>query len=376
MLFEKYDPLKLSTAGGKGILEQGNLFQILDKDGRLDETSLKEGFQAPEATAVQEAWLRQVYEEMVFIRMADDKFLKLQRQGRMGTYASMKGQEAAQIGSVHALKKEDWVVPAFRELAAMHFHGVPLEDMYRYWGGFEFGSKMPEGVNVLPTSIPVGTHMLHAVGIAWAGKIQKKTFITMTFFSDGATSEGDFHEAMNFAAVFKIPCVFLCQNNQYAISIPRKKQTVSKTLAQKAVAYQIPGIQVDGNDVLATYAVAKEAVARARDGEGPFFIEAVTFRQSDHTTADDARKYMEKGEFEYWLDRDPIKRIKLLLASRGVWDEKWQVEIEAKAMEKISKAVEAYENTPVPPPEYIFQNVHAELTPQLREQLEYLKRFY
>lgn len=375
MLFEQYDPLKISAAGGKGILEEGNLFQILNKDGVLDEKNLKEGLSNP-AEILDENWLRQVYEEMVFIRMADDKFLKLQRQGRMGTYAGMKGQEAAQIGSVHALEKQDWIVPAFRDLAAMHFHGVPLEDMYRYWGGFEMGSKMPDGVNVLPISIPVGTHMLHAMGLAWAAKLKKQNSVALTYFSDGATSEGDFHEAMNFAAVFKVPCIFFCQNNQWAISVPRKKQTASKTLAQKAVAYGMPGMQVDGNDALAAYAVTKEAVTRARNGEGPFFIEAVTYRQADHTTADDSTKYRSREETEFWLDRDPIKRVKLFLVSKKIWTEKWQSEIEVSSQEKISKAVEVYENMPIPPPEYIFKYVYAEMTPQLQEQLGYLKRFY
>lgn len=375
MLFEKYDPLKISKEGGRGILEEGNLFQIIDKDGKVDEMSLKEGFKNG-WNDLSDPWLRQVYEEMTFVRMADDKILKLQRQGRMGTYGSLKGQEATQVGSIHALTKKDWVVPAFRELGAMLLHGVPLVNIYRYWGGFEFGSKMPEGVNVLPVSIPVGTHPLHAVGIAWASKFQKKDYVVMTFFSDGATSEGDFHEAMNFAGVFKVPCVFLCQNNQWAISVPRKKQTASKTLAQKAIAYQIPAMQVDGNDVLAIYAASVEAVSRARNGEGPFFIEAVTYRQSDHTTADDSRKYRSQGEMDYWLDRDPIKRMKLFLQSRGWWDEKWQADIEARSTERINQAVSEYEATPIPPPEYIFQSVHGEITLQLQEQLDYLKSFF
>lgn len=357
MLFEQYSASP----------SEEQVFGIVDHLGKCDETKLPQ---------VSPEFVKQLYEEMAFIRMADDKFLKLQRQGRMGTYASMKGQEAAQVGSVHALEKSDWVVPAFRELGAMHLHGVPLEDMYRYWGGFEFGSKMPEGVNVLPVSIPVGTHMLHAVGISWAMKLQKKNVVTMTFFSDGATSEGDFHEAMNFAGVFKTPTIFLCQNNQYAISTNRKKQTASKTLAQKAAAYGMPGMMVDGNDVLAMYAASMEAVSRARAGEGPFFIEAVTYRQADHTTADDSTKYRPEGEMEYWLERDPIKRMKIWMQSKGWWDAQFQNTLEERSIKKITQAVELYEKTPVPSVEYIFEHTHVELTPQLQEQLEYLKRFY
>lgn len=363
MLFEKYDPLKISKEGGKNILPEGNLYQILDINGNTNE-------EFPASLA------EQMYEEMVYMRMADDKAIKLQRQGRMGTYASIKGQEAAQIGSVHALEKSDWVVPAFREMAVMHLHGISLENIYRYWGGFEIGNKSPDGVNVLPVSIPVGTHLLHAVGIAWAMKLQKKKQIAAAYFSDGATSEGDFHEAMNFAGVFKVPCVFFCQNNQYAISVPRQKQTASKTIAQKAVAYGFSGMQVDGNDVLAVYNAMKEAVSRGRKGEGPFFIEAVTFRQSDHTTSDDAKKYRPKDEEEYWIKRDPIMRMRLYLKSKNSWNEKWQKEIEENSSAKISKAVEIYESTPVNRVEDIFKHVYAEMTPQLKEQMEYLKQFY
>lgn len=358
MLFEQYaaEPREIK------------IFGIVDHTGKCDEAKLPR---------VSPEFVKQMYEEMVFARMADDKVLKLQRQGRMGTYASMKGQEAAQVGSVHALdKKTDWVVPAFRELAAMHLHGVPLEDIYRYWGGFELGSKMPEGVNVLPISIPVGTHMLHAVGISWAMKLQKKNGVAMTFFSDGATSEGDFHEAMNFAGVFRTPTVFLCQNNQYAISFPRKKQTAAKTLAQKAMAYGMPGMMVDGNDALAVYAASMEAVSRARAGEGPFFIEAVTYRQADHTTADDSTKYRSKEETEYWLLRDPIKRMQIWMKSKNWWDAQFQTALEERSTKKINQAVELYEKTPVPGVEYIFEHTYAQLTPQLHEQLEYLRQFY
>lgn len=329
-----------------------------------------------EAVRESDDFLKQLYEEMVYIRMADDKCVKLQRQGRMGTYASLKGQEAAQVGSAHALEKSDWVIPAFRELGIMHLHGVALEDIYRYWGGFEIGSKMPENVNVLPVSIPVGTHPLHAVGIAWAMKMQNKKSVAVAYFSDGATSTGDFHEAMNFAGVFKVPCIFFCQNNQYAISTPRVKQTASKTLAQKAAAYGFPGMQVDGNDVLAVYAVMKEAVTRAKNGEGPFFVEAVTYRMGDHTTSDDPKKYRSAEEEKDWAEKDPIKRTKLFLEKRKLWDENFQRKIEESAAQKISKAVEAYEATPLQTPGDMFKYVYAKMTPQMTEQLQYLNNLY
>ena len=218
--------------------------------------------------------LQSVYELFVLCRMADQKLVNLQRQGRSGTYPSLEGQEAAQIGSALVLEKSDMMFPAFRELAACLLHGVPLEKIYLYWMGNEWGNNFE--ANCAPVSIPVGTHPLHAVGFAWGLKLQKKPGITISYFGDGATSEGDLYEAMNFAGVFKAPTIFFCQNNQWAISVPRSRQTAAKTLAQKAVACGFPSVQVDGNDVFAVAAVTQQAVARARGGLWPTFIEAVT----------------------------------------------------------------------------------------------------
>ena len=375
MLFENHNPLNASKEGGKNLVAEGNVFQILDIEGKPNEAALHEAFRKP-AEELSDIFVKQLYEEMVFIRAADDKFLKLQRQGRMGTYPAIKGQEACQVPVAHALEKQDWVVPAFRETAIMHFHGVPLHQIFQYWGGFEIGSKMPDGVNVLPVSIPVGTHMLHAVGIAWAAKMRSEKTVAVPYFSDGATSEGDFHEAMNLASVFKTATVFFCQNNQYAISTPRVKQTVSKTIAQKAAAYQMLGMQVDGNDALAVFAVAREAVTRARNGEGPFLIEAITYRQGDHTTADDATKYRSKEEDAHWAARDPIVRMRGYLATRNLWNEAWQKEIEERATAKIQEAVALYEATPLPPSSKVFEHIYAEKPVHLREQEAELKRFF
>jgi pyruvate dehydrogenase E1 component alpha subunit len=217
--------------------------------------------------------------------------VSLQRQGRFGTYAQMEGQEASLIASTYPLQPQDWMVTTYRETGAMWRHGVPLKSLSLYWMGNEFGSHMPEGVRVLPISIPVGSHPLHAVGLAYAGKYRRDNSIAITYFGDGATSEGDVHEAMNMAGVLQLPCVFLCQNNQYAISVPIREQTASATIAQKAVAYGFPGVRVDGNDIFAVYAAVEEAVARARRGEGPTLIEAYTYRLGPHTTADDPTKY-------------------------------------------------------------------------------------
>ncbi len=300
MFLDQYDPLKQQ------------MVQILDHEGNLNEK-----LRPKELT---DGVIQQLYEKMLFCRMCNERALKMQRSGRMGTFTSIEGQEACQIGSEFALDKKDWIVPAFRELAAMWAHGIPMENIFIYWIGNEIGSIPPDGVNVLPVSIPVGSQMLHAVGISWASKLRKEKEIAVTYFGDGATSEGDFHEAMNFAGVYKTPTVFICQNNQYAISVPRKIQTASTTLAQKAIAYGFPGVLVDGNDLFAMYAVTKEAVERARKGDGPTLIEAYTYRFGDHTTADDATKYRDRAEVEAWRPKDPLRRIELYLGKKGLWD--------------------------------------------------------
>src|SRR4030042_4286900 len=237
-MIERFDPLK------------GEMLRILHPDGRLEEDLRPD---------LSDEKIRDLFQEILFIRMLDQKALSLQRQGRMGTYAPVQGQEAGQVGSAFALGKGDWVFPSFRETGVLYLRGVPVRDILLYWMGDERGAKVPEDVFVFPISVPVGTHPLHAVGAAWAAKLKKENICTIVYFGDGATSEGDFHEAMNFAGVFQVPVIFFCQNNHYAISVPRKRQTAAKTLAQKAIAYGFPGIQVDGNDLLAVFASTSEA---------------------------------------------------------------------------------------------------------------------
>src|SRR5512136_2694112 len=297
-LFENYYPLK------------GKMFQILKPDGTLQ----------PNLTPpVSDQETFNLYQKMLFIRLADQRALMLQRQGRMGTYAPIWGQEACQVGSASVLQKGDWVFPAFRELGAALMMGIPLKTVFLYWMGNEEGSRAPEGINVLPVSIPVGTHLPHAVGAAWAAKLKGEKMVALVYFGDGATSKGDFHEAMNFAGVFKVPVVFFCQNNQYAISVPRSMQTASKTLAQKAIAYGFDGIQVDGNDLFGVMRVTKEAAEKARSGGGPTFIEGVTFRFGPHTTADDPTKYRKEKEIDPWKPLDPMVRLRLFLKGKSLW---------------------------------------------------------
>ena len=322
-----------------------------------------------------DAQLREAYVNMLKLRMADQKLINLQRQGRSGSYPSIEGQEACQVGSVMMLNKTDWIFPAFREFAACYMHGVPLEKIYLYWMGNEWGSNFE--ARVAPVSIPVGTHPLHAMGFAWALKLQKKAEITVSYFGDGATSEGDVYEAINFAGVFKVPTIFFCQNNQWAISVPRSKQTAAKTLAQKAIAGGIPGVQVDGNDIFACAVVMQQAVERARKGEGATFIEAVTYRFGNHTTSDDALKYRPKEEVEYWRAHDPLKRMKIYLQGGNLWDEAFEKEIISKAEDEIRTAAANAEATPIPSPSEMFDYLYAKPTPALETQkaelLEFLK---
>ncbi len=348
-MIEKFDPLK------------GKMLRILRPDGRCDE-KLK-----PDLS---DDTVQGLYRKMVFIRQADQRALSLQRQGRLGTYAPCQGQEAAQVGSAHALGEKDWVFPSFREMGVCYMRGVPLRDIYLYWMGDERGQRVPEDVHVFPVSIPVGSHPLHAVGTAWAAKLQGESICTVTYFGDGATSEGDFHEAMNFAGVFQTPTIFFCQNNQYAISVPRNIQTAAKTLAQKAIAYGFGGIQVDGNDVFAVYAATAEARERAISGKGPTLIEAVTYRFGPHTTADDPTKYRGDEELEQWKPLDPLLRLQKYLGGKKLWSEEWEAQIKGEAEKSINEAVQEAEGVPPPKPEEFFQYAFAEMTPTLREQMD------
>ncbi|MFQ5966743.1 MAG: pyruvate dehydrogenase (acetyl-transferring) E1 component subunit alpha [Acidimicrobiia bacterium] len=299
---------------------------------------------APDGTLTGEAPFdlaetRRLYAAMVAARTYDRKGSSLQRQGRLATYAPLEGQEAAQIGSAAALRADDWMVATYRDAAAMWLHGYPWSLLILGRTGDERGGSSPEGVRVLPPSITVGAHMLHAVGLAWAERLQGRDRVAITYFGDGATSEGDFHEAMNFAGVFELGTVFLCENNQYAISLSRERQSASETIAQKADAYGLPGTQVDGNDLFAVFEATSEAVDRARSGGGATLIEAVTYRLGPHTTSDDPSRYRPDTEPDEWRDRDPVERVRLFLAANRGWDEQFEKETKAAATEEIDRAV-------------------------------------
>jgi len=282
---------------------------ILDEDGGADEDLVPD---------LDDETLLEMHRTMLLARRFDARMLELQGEGKLGTFAPVKGQEAAQIGAVAALSEDDWMVPAFRETAAFLWRGGSMSSLLLYNAGFNEGGAIPDDRNDLPIAIPVATQIPHAVGIGYALKIRDTGRVCLTFFGDGATSEGDFHESLNFAEVFSTPTIFLCQNNQWAISVPREHQTKSETLAQKALAYAMPAVQVDGNDVLGMYAATREAVDRARSGGGPTLIEAVTYRLGVHTTVDDPSVYRDEDEVRRWRQRDPIPRFQKYLKDRGL----------------------------------------------------------
>lgn len=344
--------------------ESPELIQILDKDGEL----------VGEEPDIDEEKLKDMYWWMFYARKADEKALKMQRQGRMGTFAPIEGQEAAQVGASMAMRDEDWLVPAFRELGAYLERGVPLENNYEYFMGDVRGNKIPEGVNNLPIAVPVSTQIPHAVGLAWAIERKEDDGVVLCIFGDGATSEGDFHEGLNFGGVLNVPVVFFCQNNQWAISVPLEKQTGSETIAQKAHAYGFPGIYVDGNDVLAVHEATQTALERARDGRGPTLVEALTYRLSMHTTADDPTRYRTEEELEEWREKEPLKRFRNYLENKGIWTEEWQEELDAEAKKKVDEAVETAENMGEHSVEEMFEHMFEEMPKDLKEQMEYLKR--
>lgn len=319
------------------------------------------------------AGTRTLYGAMIRARAYDRKASAMQRQGRLATYAPFEGQEAAQVGAVAELEPRDWLVASYRDAAAMELHGYPFSNLILGRAGDERGGHAPEGVNVLPPSITVGGHMIHAVGIAWAQALRKTSAVAVTMFGDGATSEGDFHEAANFAGVYSLPVIFFCQNNGWAISMPRERQTASETIAGKATAYGIAAELVDGNDVLAVVAVMRRAVARARRGDGATLIEAVTYRVGPHTTADDPGRYRSGDEAGGWAERDPLLRVRRFLERHGEWDADWQQQIEEAAAQEVEDAVASAEQLDPFTSAEIFSAMFAQPTPQLVEQQRLLE---
>ncbi|MBI2653972.1 pyruvate dehydrogenase (acetyl-transferring) E1 component subunit alpha [Candidatus Woesearchaeota archaeon] len=334
--------------------------QILNEEGNCDEALMPK---------LSNEDIKKIYEMLVLIRVFDQKAFNMQRQGRLGTYIQFKGQEASQVGSAFALKDDDFVFPMYRNSGLLIARKHPIIQVLQYWAGDERGLRSPQNVNNFPIAIPVGTHTIHAAGAAWAAKLRGIKQVSVVYFGEGATSKGDFHEAMNFAGVFNLPIIFICENNQYAISVPRKKQTHAETIAQKAIAYGFEGIQVDGMDIFAVYKATSEAVEKARSGKGPTFIECFTYRMCDHSTSDDASRYRPKEEMEAWAKKDPIERLEKYMRKKGLLDDAYKGKVLKQLQDTVEKAVTEFEKMPMPDPKDIFKYVFAEMTPQQAEEM-------
>jgi pyruvate dehydrogenase E1 component alpha subunit len=313
-----------------------------------------------EVEGLAEADLLSLYRDMVLLRTYDERSLVYHRQGRIGTYAIFWGHEAMQVGAVRALADQDWIFPSYRESAIGLLRGMPVETVLSWWRGHPAGWWDPREYRLASIAVPIATHVPHAVGFAWGKRLRGEDTCALAFFGDGATSEGAFHEGANFAAVMQAPVVLLCNNNYWAISTPLPAQTRAKTLADKAVGYGIPGVRVDGGDVLAVYEATREALARARAGEGPTFVEAVTYRCAPHATADDPSAYVDADRVESERENECFGRYERYLRRIGVLNDEVAETAGAEALEAMRAGIAAAEALPEPDPELVTRNAYVE----------------
>lgn len=355
-------------------MTQGKLLQVMRDDGGVEERL---------EPKLSEGQLKELYKYMLMVRLMDERGMLLQRQGRLGFYISAEGQEAVHVGAGYALDTEDWYYPHYRDPGVALMRGATFKEVFhQLYGDAQDdlkGRQMPNHFSwkdrhVVSVSSPLSTQIPQATGTAYGMKYRGERKVVMSSFGDGSTSEGDFHVGLNFAAVWKCPVVFLCNNNHWAISVPLHKQTASESIAIKALAYGMEGIRVDGNDVLAVYRASKEAVDRARNGQGPTLIEAVTYRMGPHSSSDDASRYTPKEQLELWRKKDPLAKFERYLQRKGAWDAAWAEQLKEAIKADIAEAVKAAEATPRPPLKSMFDDVYAAWTPQLREQHDDLKR--
>jgi 2-oxoisovalerate dehydrogenase E1 component alpha subunit len=319
--------------------------------------------------------LLKMYRLMTLVRTFDTKAVNLQRTGKLGTYASCLGHEATHVGAGAALRPEDVLVPVYREYGAQFWRGVRMQDVLLYWGGDERGNNFPGPRHDFAWCVPIATQTLHAAGAAMAFKIREEKRCVLAFIGDGGTSEGAFYEALNLAGARSLPVVFLIVNNKWAISVPISSQTATATLAQKSIAAGIPGVQVDGNDVVAVRHIVSQALAIARNGGGPTLIEAITYRLSDHTTADDASRYRPADEVKNAWKVEPLLRVRKYLVDNGAWSDAQEEELKAECSKLVEAAVEDYLHTPKQPVESMFDHLFARLPEHLKEQRELAKRY-
>lgn len=353
-MFKEFDPLN------------EKVFRIMDNDGKIINKKW--------ITEIDDKELIKTYRFMRFLRIADEMTVSYQRQGRMYTYPPNFGQEAISAAAGLVMRKKDWLVPAFRELGAWLSKGAKLSDVFLYFGGREEGNLFSGAQNFLPSSVPVGSQLLHATGIGYALNLKKEKSIVYVFIGDGGTSEGDFHEALNFGGLWKVPVIYIVQNNQYAISVPVEKQTASKSIAIKSIAYGIKGIKVDGNDLLAMYSALRHSTDLILSGNGPILIEAETYRRGAHTTSDDPTLYRTSQEEEKWSKSDPIDRMKKFLSSKGLIDEKSEKKIDEQYKNEVEQQFSIYENYPAYKLEDVFKYNYEEIPSDLKKQnIEYTR---
>lgn len=340
--------------------------RLLGEDG-----SLAKGYEPP----LDDAELLAAFRLMLLTRLTNERGVSLQRQGRLGTIASARGQEAAMIGSVWPLDPgRDWLVPQYRELPSMLKMGWPLDRFLLYYRGHPLGSVPPEGVHVLPVQIALAAQLPHAAGLAWGLRKQGSDAVVLTYFGEGSASEGDAHEALNLAGVMRAPVIFLLQNNGWAISTPAAKQTAAASLASRAAGYGMAGEQVDGNDLFAVLEATRRAVDRARAGEGPTLIEALTFRLGPHNTTDDETRYVDAEVFAGWEPRDPLLRLRAYLEGRRILTQEAEQEMREEVTAEIAAAVDSMEAQSQTSAAQLFENVYAEPTPRLARQRAALER--
>jgi pyruvate dehydrogenase E1 component alpha subunit len=342
---------------------QFETIQLINENGEV----LNEGL-LPDLSGSQ---LQQLMERMVYIRTIDQRCISLNRQGRLGFYAPVAGQEASMIGTQFVLEKDDWVLPGYRDLPQILFHGVPLSQIFLWSKGHYKGGEMPDGVNVTPPQIIIGAQIVQAAGIGLGLKKRKKKNVAITYTGDGGSSQGDFYEGINFAGVFNTPTIFVVQNNQFAISTPFKKQTAAKSIAHKSIAAGIKGVRVDGMDILATYVVTKEARERAVSSNGPTLIETVTYRYGPHSTSGDDPKIYRTEQLDHeWINKDPITRFRLFLEKQNLWTEDRESQIIEQAKEDVKLAIKQAESEKKQTVSNLIENMFEELPSNLVEQLE------
>ncbi len=315
------------------------------------------------------------YKKLLFERTADLMTISFQRQGRIFTYPPNYGQEAIHIAAGMVIRDDDWLVPAFREMGAYLAKGVTIKELFLYYMGFEDGTVFANARNMMPISVPIASQLLHATGIGYAIKYRKEDKTVFAFVGDGGTSEGDFHEALNFAAVWKVPVIFVVQNNQYAISTAAENQTVSINYAVKGTAYNVPGIKVDGNDFFAMYTVLQNSRDYALSGNGPVLIEALTYRKGAHTTSDDPTKYREKSEEEKWNKTDPAHRLKQYLLDNKLFSEKEETKLIEDYKKEVERQFVEAENYGPYPLEDVFRHLYADMPDDLNQQEQEHRKF-